>query len=199
MKIVFAGRPNSGKSSLIRALTGIKVKVGKKPGATRGIYEFRLGKKLEIVDMPGFGYMYGESKREMEKMKTRIVRYFERNSENIIMVIHVIDVSTFEEVFYRLSRKGIIPIDVEMAYFFRDLGIPAITVLNKIDKLSKIELKKKVDFIHNALGFSGSWEKNPNLILTSCKNGYGIKDLKMAIYLRLRALNLDELIVFFRK
>ncbi|MHA1627242.1 MAG: GTP-binding protein EngB [Candidatus Asgardarchaeia archaeon] len=198
MKIVFAGRPNSGKSSLIRGLTGIKVKVGKKPGATRRIHEFRLGKKLEIVDMPGFGYMHGESKRRIESMKTEIVRYFEENNEKIIVVIHVIDASTFEEVFHRLSRKGIIPIDVEMAYFFRDLGIPTITVINKIDKLSKTELKGKINFIYNALGFSGSWEKNPNFILTSCRSGYGIKDVKMSIYLRLRALNLDELIVFFR-
>ncbi len=51
--IVFAGRSNVGKSSIIRALTGKKVRIGKKPGSTRWEMMIDFG-PITIVDIPGF-------------------------------------------------------------------------------------------------------------------------------------------------
>ena len=50
--LVFVGRPNAGKSSLIRRLTAANPVVGKNPGSTRRINEYRLDKKFKVVDIP---------------------------------------------------------------------------------------------------------------------------------------------------
>ena len=48
------GRSNVGKSSLINAVTGSgKAKVSEKPGYTRTVNFYRLGRYLSLVDLPG--------------------------------------------------------------------------------------------------------------------------------------------------
>ena len=51
--VVFAGRSNVGKSSTIKALTGKKIVIGKRPGSTRWEKMFDFG-SISIVDIPGF-------------------------------------------------------------------------------------------------------------------------------------------------
>ena len=57
-EIAFAGRSNVGKSSLINALTGRHglARASNTPGRTRQLNFFDLGRRLVIVDMPGYGY-----------------------------------------------------------------------------------------------------------------------------------------------
>src|SRR5882762_2985499 len=57
-EIAFVGRSNAGKSSLINALTGRKTlaRVSNTPGRTRQINFFRLGGRLMLADLPGYGY-----------------------------------------------------------------------------------------------------------------------------------------------
>ena len=57
-EIAFAGRSNVGKSSLINALTGRKTlaRTSNTPGRTQQINFFRLGDRLTLVDLPGYGY-----------------------------------------------------------------------------------------------------------------------------------------------
>jgi len=57
-EIAFAGRSNVGKSSLLNALTrqwGV-VRTSDKPGLTQTINFFKLGSKLCLVDLPGYGF-----------------------------------------------------------------------------------------------------------------------------------------------
>ncbi len=60
--IIFTGRPNAGKSTTIRALTGVKVPIGKRPGTTKKINKYQIGKDLYLVDMPGYGRKLGAHK-----------------------------------------------------------------------------------------------------------------------------------------
>lgn len=90
LEIIFVGRSNVGKSSLMRELTGQKVKVGKRPGVTLIPTHVRLSDLL-ITDMPGFGFMSGIKERKQDIVKDKIVRYIENNTERIMMAVMVVD------------------------------------------------------------------------------------------------------------
>ena len=57
-EIAFAGRSNVGKSSLLNALTNHKnlARTSNTPGRTQQINFFNLGKRIMLVDLPGYGY-----------------------------------------------------------------------------------------------------------------------------------------------
>ena len=57
-EVAFAGRSNVGKSSLINALTGRSAlaRASHQPGRTRQLNFFNLAGRLDLVDMPGYGY-----------------------------------------------------------------------------------------------------------------------------------------------
>lgn len=67
LKIALVGNPNSGKSSLFNALTGLKQKVGNFPGVTvdKKVGSFHLGEeRLQILDLPGTYSLYPKSADE---------------------------------------------------------------------------------------------------------------------------------------
>ena len=92
--IVFAGRSNVGKSSTIRALTGKRVRIGKKPGSTRWELLIDFG-PITIVDIPGFGYMAGQSKTTIEETKTNVVQKLESWQDKIALAILIIDIKIY--------------------------------------------------------------------------------------------------------
>ena len=52
------GRTNVGKSSIVNAITKSKklAKVSKTPGQTKTLNIYEINKKINIVDLPGYGY-----------------------------------------------------------------------------------------------------------------------------------------------
>src|SRR5467141_4184007 len=75
-EVAFAGRSNVGKSSLVNALTGRKTlaRVSDTPGRTREINFFRLGGRLMLADLPGYGYAR-VSKADSERWTKLIFAY----------------------------------------------------------------------------------------------------------------------------
>ena len=57
-EVAFAGRSNVGKSSLVNALTGRRTlaRASQTPGRTRQLIFFSLADRLQLVDLPGYGY-----------------------------------------------------------------------------------------------------------------------------------------------
>jgi len=144
--IIFSGRPNAGKSTTIRALTGVKVPVGKRPGTTKKINKYQIGKDLYLVDMPGYGRKLGAHKNVEDRTKNQILRFIERQAENILAAVHVFNINTFIETEARLARKGFISIDVEMVkYIAEQLGTFPFVAANKIDKGSEREIMENMD------------------------------------------------------
>lgn len=178
--LVFTGRPNAGKSSLIRLLAGLNVKTGKRAGTTRNIQRYPLDSGLVLVDMPGLGRMLGASKRLENMINDRILQFLEKQSQDIVLAIHVFDLSTFLEVTNRLEKKGFISVDVEMTQFLlQTLPQRLIVVANKIDKLGITGRETALSaFMHEV----GNESPNFSIFLASAKTSDGIGPLKQMIH-----------------
>ena len=192
--IVFVGRPNTGKSTLIKLLTGIKTKIGKKPGATRKLSFFRITTDLSIVDLPGFGYMHGVSKEKIEKTKKMIIEFLEKYNHNVILAFHIIDGSTYSEIKARLERKGIRSFDEELSFFLRELKIDTITVINKIDKLKdESEVNSTLDLIRKDLQIF-----DETIVPVSAKKMTNLKILRKLAILKLREKGIRNIKAVFK-
>ncbi|MDX1386069.1 MAG: ribosome biogenesis GTP-binding protein YihA/YsxC [bacterium] len=74
--VLFLGRSNVGKSSLINALSGQGLaQISKNPGKTRSINIFQWGKKMQWVDLPGYGYAK-RSKQERNEWRALVEAFF---------------------------------------------------------------------------------------------------------------------------
>ncbi len=88
-EIVFWGRSNVGKSSLINSLTQSSIaKTSKTPGRTRSLVFFQLEKKLRIVDFPGYGFSKISKKIE-NKLDSLIDQYLQKRKciEKLFLLI----------------------------------------------------------------------------------------------------------------
>ncbi len=157
-EIIFTGRSNVGKSSLIRALTGEKVRVGKRPGVTLTPNFIEL-EDLLITDLPGFGYMERISKKKQEEIKDFIVHYIEQNAARIVLAVHVIDAAMTVEIIERWKKRGEIPIDLEIYEFLHELKIETILAVNKLDKVKFPEQEKRMNEIATLFGMLPPWRQ----------------------------------------
>ncbi|MFW9919545.1 MAG: GTP-binding protein EngB [Candidatus Thorarchaeota archaeon] len=177
--IVFAGRSNVGKSSTIRVLTGMKVRVGKKPGSTRWEQEIDMG-SVKFVDIPGFGYMRGQSKEEIDQTKDRIIKNLEEWREQLALAVLIIDISLFRELFERWDARGEIPIDVEFYSFLSEISPAVIVVANKVDKLKKREAQREIAYLEQKL-VDAVPTKPPNIVVTAASKKMGATKLQKMI------------------
>jgi GTP-binding protein EngB required for normal cell division len=177
--IVFAGRSNVGKSSTIRALTGKRVRIGKKPGSTRWELMIDFG-SVTVVDIPGFGYMAGQSKTTIEETKTKIVQKLESWKGKIVLAVLIIDVSLFRELYERWSNRDEIPIDVEFYSFLCEITPNVIVVANKADKVKPHILQEELNFLQTTFK-QAVQTRNPIVVLTSAPKKRGISELSSLI------------------
>ena len=156
-EIVFIGRSNVGKSTLMRDLIGARVRVGRRPGVTQKPNYYAYGDLL-ITDMPGYGYMRGVERAKQERIKDLIVKYFEDNAARIVCAVQVIDAKSFVEVVDRWDGRGEIPVDVELNDFLRELGIDVVLAPNKMDKIPYAERDAVLDGICVRLHMLPPWK-----------------------------------------
>jgi len=187
--IVFVGRSNVGKSSIIRALTGKKVVVGKRPGSTRWEQMIEMG-SFTIVDIPGFGFMAGQSKTKIEETKTHIIQSLENWSSRILLSVLIIDISLFRELHDRWSSRGEIPVDVEFYSFLCEISPRVIVVANKADKLKSSRVQSELDFFIQLLRESVI-DREPTVIATDALKKKGVSLLRDLIDEILKEENLE--------
>ncbi len=182
--IIFVGRSNVGKSTIIYQLTGKEVKIGKRPGVTRKPIEIKWRNK-RIIDMPGFGFMSGVPKKVQERIKTETIQFIEKNANDIELAILVIDGKSVLEIIERWEKRGEIPIDVEFFQFLQELEIPTIVAVNKLDKMKNVEIT--INKLIEKFGLNGSWSDHRDIFIPiSAKFGTNIDELKKVIEKRLR-------------
>ncbi|NCU41449.1 MAG: YihA family ribosome biogenesis GTP-binding protein [Candidatus Moranbacteria bacterium] len=161
-QIVFIGRSNVGKSSVINALVGEKIaRSSSTPGKTREINFFLVKKKKYLVDLPGYGYAK-VSEKHREKLKKHILWYMFESGAPIHRIILIVD-----------TRVGITSFDEEILRALFDHEIPVTLVANKIDKLTQKEM-------HLArTRFEKQGLKKEDIIWMSAKTGKGKGDLRL--------------------
>ena len=177
--IVFAGRSNVGKSSVIKALTGKKVRIGKSPGSTKWEQWIDLD-SVTIVDIPGFGYMASTSKTDIEKTKTLVIQKLEKWSKRIVLAVLIIDISLFRELVERWKDRNEIPIDIEFYSFLNEIAPQILVVANKIDKVRKVRIRGELEYLAMKLKEAVP-EKEPRIVEISASKRKGLDQLKVAI------------------
>ena len=183
--LVFTGRPNSGKSIIIRKITGLKTRSGKRPGTTRRVSTIPLSQGLSLVDMPGYGRITGAAKDFTENVKDDITGFIEEKGGDIVLAVHVLDLSTFMEVALRQERKGLIPLDQEMIHYLREsTGEPPLVAANKIDKVGGAR-DALLDELRLLIASGDPSEPDCPIFPVSAKTGEGMGALKDAIHRRL--------------
>lgn len=130
-EIVFSGRSNVGKSSLINKIFNRKnlARVSSVPGKTITVNFFK-GDGMNFVDLPGYGYAkreQGEKKRWAELMEG----YFQ-SGRNIALVVQLIDM-----------RHAPSADDMIMLDFLRQTETPFMIAFTKCDKLNKSETEAR--------------------------------------------------------
>ena len=159
--MVFLGRSNVGKSSLINRLLGTKglARTSSQPGRTQSVNFYRVNEAWHFVDLPGYGYArVPEAVRQA--WRPMVEGYLRRRQERIVLALLVID-----------SRHEPGRLDLTMLDWLDNERIDYLIVATKADKLSgngkdkaKRVLKEQLD---------GSPLTEP--ILVSATTGLGMK------------------------
>jgi GTP-binding protein EngB required for normal cell division len=196
IEIIFVGRSNVGKSSILRELFGAKVRVGRRPGVTLRPRHAHVSDLL-ITDMPGFGFMSGIKDRKQDIVKDRTIHYIENNAERIKIGVMVIDGPVFPEIVDRWDSREQIPVDVEMFDFLREVGIDTLIAANKMEKVKENEYDPLLNDIAARLGLDPPWQNWKNLIAPiSAKKG-DLRALKGLLKDRLHEMQRDDLFKYF--
>ncbi len=152
--LMIIGNSNVGKSSITKLLLPnrkqYKGKIGKTPGSTLLIKPINSEKlPYKIVDLPGFGYMRKASNRREEHIKKQIVIHIEKHHSEYFFAIVVLNVLRIEDELmkYFIKNQTTIPLSFELINFLREFELPLIVLINKIDKISKIQLGRIVNFL----------------------------------------------------
>ena len=195
-EVVFVGRSNVGKSTLMRELTGHSFETGGKPGVTRQPNHFDWASEdFMLTDLPGFGFMSGVEEDRRERIKTDIVQYIEENAEKVLVGVLVVDGKSVVDIIDRHSGEDEIPHDVEMFYFLREMGIPVVVAVNKMDKVDDED--ERLDDLCDRLGLHPPWKQWQDTIAPiSAKRG-SIDALNEAVKTHLHEQKRDDLFKFF--
>jgi small GTP-binding protein len=181
-EIIFVGRSNVGKSTLITALTGKKLPAGRRPGVTRKPAHVPY-QNIQITDMPGYGFMSGASEESQEAIKDNIVHYIENHAGNIILAVMVVDSKSFAQIVDRWSGKNEIPVDVELFEFLHDVNIDVVVAANKIDKVKSVD--ETLNGIAERLGMMPPWKQWLENLVPLCAKKGEVSGLKKLIQKRL--------------
>ena len=156
--VVFAGKSNVGKSSVINRLLNRKnfARVGASPGKTVHVNYFLIDEKLYFVDLPGYGYAR-VSQAERDRWGKLMEDFF---AEPSLMSLGVMIVD---------ARHKPTADDVTMAAWFKDSGRPMLVVANKLDKLRKSEIEANLAQIRETLALPA----DVTLIPFSAEKGQG--------------------------
>jgi len=160
--VVFTGRSNVGKSSLVNRVLGRAIaRTSKTPGRTRQLIYFAVtrakGAPFYLVDLPGYGYASGPV-AERERF-SRAARALLGDARRVAAVLQLVDAS----VPWQAS-------DLEMLEWLVSSGTPFALVYTKADRVRRGPLAQKTQELARLL----AWPADAAVLATSAKDNEGI-------------------------
>lgn len=163
--VVFAGKSNVGKSSVINRMLNRKnfARVGSEPGKTIHVNYFLIDGKIYFIDLPGYGYAK-VSQSERERWGKLMEDFFASGLFRLgVMIVDARHKPTAD--------------DVTMAEWFKGSGCPFVIVANKLDKLKKSEIEPNLALIRKTLEL----DRDVHIIPFSAEKGQGRDELMSEI------------------
>src|SRR5204863_5319903 len=158
--VALAGRPNAGKSTLLNQVVGAKVAItSPRPQTTRRAIRGVAtgdGWQLVLVDLPGV-------QRPRDPLTERMQRRMElelRESDAAMFVVN--------------GHEQIGPGDRFIGEAIKQVGLPTVTVLNKVDLLNRAQIVERLHEVAD-LGVQGE------IFPLSAKTGAGVRDVVEAL------------------
>lgn len=160
-KVAVIGNPNTGKSTLFNALTGMQSRTGNFPGVT---VEKKVGRLhienhiVDLIDLPGTYSLSPRTPDEMVSVEVLLGR--QPDVGEIDAVVCIVDASNLERNFYLVSQV-------------LDLGLPTILVLNMWDVAQARQVSIDVEGLRQRLGLQ--------IIVCEAHRRMGVHELRQAI------------------
>lgn len=161
VKVALIGNPNTGKTSVFNALTGLNQKVGNYPGITvekkEGSCRLNRTTKGQILDLPGT-YSLNASSMDESVVIELLLNRNDKDFPDVAVVITEVE---------NLKRNLLLFTQI------KDLEIPTLLVINMSDQMKRKGISLEVEQLQQQLG--------TQVILTSIRQGEGIAELKEAL------------------
>lgn len=161
LNVALIGNPNTGKTSVFNALTGLNQKVGNYPGITvekkEGICKLPRGVKAHIIDLPGT-YSLNASSLDENVVIELLLNKNDKDFPDVAVVISDVE---------NLKRNLLLFTQI------KDLEIPAILVINMADRMTYKGISLDIAYLEEHL--------KTKIALVSTRKKEGIETLKELI------------------
>ena len=140
LTVALVGNPNTGKSTLFNALSGLRQRVGNYPGVTVEMKKGQFtahGTPVDLIDLPGTYSLAPRTLDEMVAVNVLLGRQVDVGTPDV--VICIVDASNIERNLYLVSQV-------------LDLALPVVVVLNMADVAASRGIKIDEQALSRRLG-----------------------------------------------
>ncbi|THD69127.1 ferrous iron transport protein B [Robertkochia marina] len=161
INVALIGNPNTGKTSVFNALTGLNQKVGNYPGITvekkEGVCKLPRGVKAHILDLPGT-YSLNASSLDENVVIELLLNKNDKDFPDVAIVVADVE---------NLKRNLLLFTQI------KDLGIPTILVINMADRMDRRGISLDIPILEKHL--------KTKIAVVSTRKGAGIDKIKELI------------------
>ncbi len=154
-EVLFVGRSNVGKSSLINSLLGRKniAYTSQNPGKTQTLNFYLINETFYLVDVPGYGY--ARVSKTMREQFAQMIEQYLSSRQNLKHVFVLVDL-----------RHSVSEDDMMMTQYLDYLGIPYTIIATKADKISTNKRPRHMKVLQTELSLDTTTEIIPYSAIT---------------------------------